>query len=227
MTPAHKCYLLAAALLLAAPAALAIDVPVAAFAREDRLPGDLRKLLTVSEVFAHGLGVLLILATVLVLDPAGRHRVPRVAACAYLPGALALLAKQLIPRVRPAAFDLSQPAWEAFAAPGRSAGELAGYAIESFPSGHTATAVGLAIGLAWCYPRGRWLFALFAFLAAAQRVESSAHFVSDTFVGAAIACLIAGSCIDPRLCGKWFSRLEQRRAKRLSASDRAGTLKVE
>ena len=44
--------------------------------------------------------------------------------------------------------------------------------IHSFPSGHAATAAGLAIGLTRLYPRGAPLFMLFAGLAALQRVMS-------------------------------------------------------
>jgi membrane-associated phospholipid phosphatase len=216
MKLANKCYLLAPLFAVLAVAALAIDIPVAGYARENWLPGDVRKLLTISEVFAHGFGVALILITILVLDPSNRHRVPRVATCAYLTGALALLSKHLLPRVRPSAFDDSGDVFSTFLGVTRWAqsppGGLTGYPIQSFPSGHTATAVGLALGLAWLYPRGRWLFALFAVLAAAQRIQASAHFVSDTFAAAAMACIIAGICLDERLLGRSFTRLEQRLA---------------
>ena len=57
-----------------------------------------------------------------------------------------------------------------------------------FPSAHAATAVGLAIALGVLYPRGRWLFIAFAFLAGLQRIEAQAHFASDVLAGAAVAC---------------------------------------
>jgi membrane-associated phospholipid phosphatase len=66
----------------------------------------------------------------------------------------------------------------------------------------------LAIGLAGCYPHGRWLFGLFALLAALQRIECSAHFPSDTLAGAAVACLWCGICFDPRLLGRRLDRFE-------------------
>jgi membrane-associated phospholipid phosphatase len=66
-----------------------------------------------------------------------------------------------------------------------------GYAWQSFPSAHCATAAGLAVGLALLYPRGRWLFALFAALACWQRIDAQAHFLSDCLAGAAVGCFIA------------------------------------
>ncbi|MCP4814017.1 MAG: phosphatase PAP2 family protein, partial [Planctomycetaceae bacterium] len=73
----------------------------------------------------------------------------------------------------------------------------------------TATAVGLAIGLSYLFPRGRWLFTFFALLAALQRMDSGAHFLSDTLVATAVACLISGLCLDHRVAGRWFDRLEK------------------
>jgi undecaprenyl-diphosphatase len=61
--------------------------------------------------------------------------------------------------------------------------------LQSFPSGHAATAAGLAVALAVLYPRGRWLFAVLAVLAALQRVEVQSHFPSDVLAGAALGCL--------------------------------------
>ena len=77
--------------------------------------------------------------------------------------------------------------------------------MQSFPSAHTATAVGLAIGLSWMYPRGRWLFAVFAALVACQRMQSCAHYLSDTLFGATVGFLVATVCIE---YVKWFDRFE-------------------
>jgi hypothetical protein len=55
------------------------------------------------------------------------------------------------------------------------------------------------------------LFFAFAALAAFQRIESSAHYVSDTLAGAAIACVIVGLCFDTRVFGTAFSRFEESR----------------
>lgn len=209
-----RSYLLAVLFAVAACAALMIDVPVARFQLETLPLGDFRKMLDISEAFAHGFGALMILTTAAVLDPLNRPRLVRVATCAFGAGAVAQLVKHLFPRIRPNVFDTSGDVLSTFLPWGAEAHEqaveLVGPAIQSFPSGHTATAVGLAFGLAWLYPRGRWLFAFFAVLAAAQRVGASAHFVSDTLASAAIACVVARLCLSQRGLGRWFTRFEQK-----------------
>jgi membrane-associated phospholipid phosphatase len=211
----NRPYWLAAVFALAACASLMIDVPVARYAETTWMVGDVRKVLDVSEVFAHGFGVLMILITVAVLDPLNRPRLPRVTACAFGAGLVVLVVKHFIPRIRPSALDTSADVlstflpWSALARD--QVDTLGNRAIESFPSGHTATAVGLAFGLAWLYPRGRWLFAVFAALAAAQRVESSAHYVSDTLAAAAIGSIAAGLLLSERGLGRWFTRFERSR----------------
>ena len=198
---------------LAACAALAIDVPVANWFRDGWGLGDVRKMLNLSEVFAHGFGVALILVTVAVLDPWKRPLLLRVTACAFGAGAFAQLAKHLFPRIRPNAFNPPGDVFSSFVPWGveaqYQAAELGRAAIQSFPSGHTATAAGLALGLSWLYPRGRWLFLGFACLAAAQRITSLAHFVSDACAAAALACLVAGCCLSERGLGQLFTRFER------------------
>jgi membrane-associated phospholipid phosphatase len=74
-----------------------------------------------------------------------------------------------------------------------SLGRGYGYALQSLPSAHAATAVGLALALAALYPRGRWLFASFAVLAGLQRIEAQAHFASDVLAGAAVGCMVGAA----------------------------------
>ena len=211
-TTRRRTYWLAALFVACSAAALAIDMPVARYVGNVGIPGDLRKLFTVSEVFAHGMGVALILLAVAVLDPLSWRRLPRLACYAYGAGLCAQLAKNLLPRVRPNVCDLSTSVWQTFLAGGgqdyAQLHQLAGRDIHSYPSGHSATAVGLAFGLAWLYPRGRWLFAFFAALAVMQRIESGAHFVSDTFAGAAIACLVAATLWERRGLNQLLTPLE-------------------
>ena len=208
----NRPYWLAAAFALSTCAALLVDVPLSRYAATHSLVGDLRKVLEVSEVFAHGLGVLLILITAAVLDPVRRPRLPRVAACAYGAGLAANILKHFIPRVRPHAFDATADVWTTFLSwrvPDVGSIDVLGRsAIQSFPSGHTATAVGLAFGLTWLYPRGRWLFASFAVLAALQRIQSSAHFLSDTLAAAAIGCVVSGWILRDGSVGRWFAAWE-------------------
>ncbi|HBE71417.1 MAG TPA: hypothetical protein DDW52_25000 [Planctomycetaceae bacterium] len=61
----------------------------------------------------------------------------------------------------------------------------------SFPSGHSATAWGLAIGLCLAFPRASGVLVFVATLASIQRISSGAHYPSDVLAGAAIACFWA------------------------------------
>jgi membrane-associated phospholipid phosphatase len=182
-------------LALVAVAALAIDVPVARWAKLHKMPGDLRRVLTLAEVFGWGGTVGLIVLTAAVLDPRGWRVAPRLALGALGAGIVANGVKLLVARLRPLAANLRGEVWDTFTGwlpvlyHDPSLGEY-GFQFQSFPSGHSATAVGLAIALAALYPRGRWLFALFALLACLQRLQSQAHFPSDILAGAAIGCLV-------------------------------------
>ncbi len=95
------------------------------------------------------------------------------------------LLKLIITRVRPYAanLDLHAKALDTFS----NIEGVSGVAMRSFPSGHAAVAAGLASALCWRYPRGAALFVAIAAAAAAQRLTSSSHYLSDVAVGAAIA----------------------------------------
>jgi membrane-associated phospholipid phosphatase len=219
-------------LLIAGVAALVVDLAVAeghlaekiGFTSPLSLPGDVRKAIHLCEVFGHGVGVGLILLTVYILDPAGRARLVRIVACVLAAGLTADAIKMLVARTRPHALldsglDLSQanvlgtfgpllPLW------------TEGHAGQSFPSAHAATAAGLAVALAWRYPQGRWVFALFAFLAGCQRVVAGAHFVSDVFWGLAIGLMVATLVAHSRAANSLFARIE-RPTPRVVESERA------
>jgi len=208
----HRRYLLATFFSVLVPAAFAIDLPTASLCRGDRLPGDVRKLIELAEVFAHGVGVACILLTVIVLDRRRRRSLPRMVACAFGAGLLANLVKLSVIRMRPRDIEFGS-VWETFRGwfplvTSESLEKAFDSDFQSFPSAHTATAVGLAIVLGAFYPRGRWLFVFFAALAAIQRIETNAHFPSDVFAGAAVGCLAAAISFDGRVLGKWFDRIE-------------------
>jgi len=181
--------LLAGAALFAVGALLALplDLWVTRHARYDLLPGDLRRVVTWSEMFAHGLGVALILSSIFFLDRQNRQAVWWVVASAASAGLSANLVKMLIARTRPHHFADNVAVWDSFGGwmPVIWAEDW-GHAMQSFPSGHTATAVGLAIGLRWLYPRATPLFILCTALAGFQRIASGAHFLSDVLAGAAV-----------------------------------------
>ena len=198
--------LVAAGLLM-----LPIDLPVAAWFREHRLPKELNRYLNFSEVFGHGIGVAMIMLGVFAVDrslafpsltwpavrwPTFQPSTAKRQAARMLGGLLAgpltvLMLKQLIDRVRPRAGDLSA-ATTVFDTFGRgllAAGAGGGSDLHSFPSGHSATAAALGSILIWKYPQGRWFFLLVAASSCLQRIASSAHYPSDACFGAALGVL--------------------------------------
>lgn len=203
-----RVFLATAVLLLLAWAALWIDYPVARWCRGESCPEAVADVLQVIEPFGNGLGVLAVLIAVWSLDPGRRRGLARLATCAYLPGLAANLIKLMVVRTRPYAFDFQGDIWATF-------GEwfpmtTAGSEGQSFPSAHTPTAVGLAVGLAWFYPRGRWFFATLAVLVGCQRVVSGFHFPSDVLAGGALGLLVASSCTHIGVLRRVFNAIERR-----------------
>jgi len=189
------------------------DLPIARWLSANPLSGDFCRLVRWSELFAHGLGVAVIGLMGFVLDAQQRWRIPRLLASAYVPGILASMSKLIVARIRPGKLDLDSNLSETFVGwlptvLGTPSGLDYGAHLQSLPSGHTATTVGLAIGLTHLYPQGRWLFVAFAVLAAFQRIHGASHYLSDTLVGAAIGFLGAALVLDSRLLGRWLNQLE-------------------
>jgi membrane-associated phospholipid phosphatase len=210
-------WLAALVLALAAAAAPHADLQVARYVKDLDGPGDLVRLVRLAEAFAYGGTVAIIVLAAALLDPRGWRVVPRLAICAFGAGLAADGAKLLVARSRPLATDLSGSANETVIAwlpmlAGERLAELDlayGSRLQSFPSGHTATAVGLAIALAVVYPRGRWLFAALAVLAGLQRIQSQSHFTSDVLAGAAIGCVIGALCTGRSPIGRWLCAMER------------------
>lgn len=190
-------WLVAGVCWLLAAVALSVDVPLARWWGRVDLPGDLRGVLAIGERFGHGIGAIFVLLTVYVLE-SNRRVVLRMSLCTLAPGLVAQLVKSLVVRSRPITMELTADATTGFLAWSDAAALPSHYAGQSFPSGHTATAVGLAIALAWRYPRGRWLFYTLAALAAVQRMQCQAHFPSDVLVGAGLAVVVAGALTGGR-----------------------------
>jgi membrane-associated phospholipid phosphatase len=65
-----------------------------------------------------------------------------------------------------------------------------GYAYQSFPSGHTAVAFGLAFAVGMLWPRWRWAMLLFAVAVGASRIMLRAHYLGDVIGGALIALIV-------------------------------------
>ena len=203
----------AAVLALLAIAALAIDLPVARWVSGLKLPGDVRRLIALAEVFGWGGSVAIFILTAATLDPRGWRVAPRLMLCAWGAGLTADGLKLIgLARWRPSA-ALAANLTETFAGwlpllrHDPALGPY-GYLLQSFPSGHAATATGLAIGLSTLYPRGRWLFFACAGLACLQRVQALAHFPSDILAGAGLGCLISAICVAKSPLQKWLTRLE-------------------
>lgn len=185
-------------LVVAASCALSIDLPLARWIELDTLPKDFKRILALAEVFGWGGTASLIILTAAILDPRAWRVLPGLVVCALGSGLVANGAKHLIARDRPTVANLGGGVEQTFGAwlpklQGKLPVGRKSYQVQSFPSGHAATAAGLAIGLAALYPRGRWLFIAFAVLASLQRMETRAHFASDVLAGAAIGCLISAA----------------------------------
>jgi membrane-associated phospholipid phosphatase len=213
-------WLLAAALALsiAAGGALAIDLPIARAVRESKGPGDLVRLVRLAEAFAYGGSVAILIVAAATLDPRGWRVAPRLVICAFGAGLAADLVKLLVvARLRPAAADLNAAAADTFVAwlpplasePLQQVGLQYSSTLQSFPSAHTATAVGLAIALTALYPRGWWLFTALAIISGAQRMVSQSHFLSDVLAGAAIGCLVGAISAASTPVGRWLRAIEQ------------------
>jgi membrane-associated phospholipid phosphatase len=192
------------ALLLAAPAAVIIDCPLARWCHDDNCPRLARDFLGLCELFGHGLGLVVIALAIHQLDPLRRRVLPLVIGAALGSGLTANVIKLLVNRTRPRCFDFDTGVWASFAGwfPLLSAGSGG----QSFPSAHVATAAGLAVALTWLYPAGRNFFLILVFLVACQRLEASSHYLSDVLVGAAVGFLIGATIL--RLGGRGVDALE-------------------
>ncbi len=206
----------AAILILAAPIVMLFDIALSKNLVAENLPGDIEKSIHLCEFFAHGFGVAMILISVAVLVPSVRRQIPRVAICAIVSGNVANAAKCLVTRARPIREPFPESIKQTFLGwlPIANVKGEFDYLVQSFPSAHTATAFGLAMGLSWLFPRGRWLFFGFAVLAGLQRIVSQAHWPSDTLVGAGLAIGLSTVILYSRFSNHWFEKWENRKAVR-------------
>ena len=192
--------------LTAGTAALAIDCPLAQWCIRYHWPEWAQEIFQFGECFGNALGAILVLLAAFQLAPEQRWALPRVVTIAFGAGIASDLVKLLVVRVRPHHFDFAGGVWQTFGEwlPVGSGGS----GNQSFPSGHTAVAVGLAIGMTWLCRRGFWLFFGLAVLAACQRVASGAHYLSDVLFAAAVASAVALACLRVGPLPTWFDRWE-------------------
>ena len=200
------------AVLAVACAASGIDAFAISFFCHDGLPGDVKKLIALFEIFGHGTGVVVVALLVRALDSDGAGRSIKVLASGFLAGLAVVCLKPCLIRIRPSKLQVlvgDASEWQSmigFQWSGNfspnSIDASHGFfhdALHSFPSGHTATACSLAWCLSQMYPKGRFLFWSFATLVAAQRLFAQSHYVSDTIAGAFLGVLMAmliGRCWD-------------------------------
>ncbi|MGD0654091.1 MAG: phosphatase PAP2 family protein [Thermoguttaceae bacterium] len=194
--------------ILAGFVALAVDCPIGRWCVEKNCPASLENLFSTMEPFGNGLGVAIIGITIFCLDPRRRWALPRILGCAYSAGLAANGLKLLVSRTRPHSFDFHGGVLKTFGDwfPMVSAGSIG----QSFPSGHTTTAVALAAALVWLYPRGWCLFPALALLVGCQRIQSGAHFLSDVLWGAALGSLIALAFLKIGQLPQWIDGLEEK-----------------
>ncbi|MEC8557269.1 MAG: phosphatase PAP2 family protein [Planctomycetota bacterium] len=183
------------------------------------LPGDLRKAINLSEAFAHGFGAAAILGAILLVQGRSKRPIWTAICITLVSGLLANGLKATVVRIRPHQVGKIEVAQESKAQPAKPSGavKFASHVEpssdnhaehikdkpetvqatfwdarqRSFPSGHAATACGLAIGLSLLFPRGTLLFGMLSALACLQRLTSGAHFPSDVLAGASIAAACA------------------------------------
>jgi membrane-associated phospholipid phosphatase len=114
--------------------------------------------------------------------------------------------KMIVARVRPRNFDFQGTAADTFHS--FLPGPFGSSQLQSWPSGHTATAVGFCLALSTVFPRGSPLFISMAALVALQRIESCAHFLSDTLFAAALAYGLWIVVFGSGRFGQVFARFE-------------------
>src|SRR5438874_554423 len=96
-----RLWLLSPLFIVAGMAALSIDLPVTAWFRDGHCPRDLNTMIRLSEVFAEGHGVAIILLAVWVLDAKHRWSLPRLAAASFGAGLVCDVVKLFLARSRP------------------------------------------------------------------------------------------------------------------------------
>ena len=196
-------------LIVAAFAVMPLDVVISrvCYKQADNRPKWLRKILDNTEPFGHSVGVFIVAAAVFSLDVQRRRAGFMILSAGLGSGLLAATLKLGVGRMRPRNFDfLTDDVLATFQSwlpllSSRSS-------LQSLPSAHAATAVGLAVALASLYPRGRVLFYGLTLFVAGHRLHSGAHFPSDILFGAAVGWIFGMFCLG--FGRRWESALSRR-----------------
>jgi membrane-associated phospholipid phosphatase len=161
-----------------------------------------------ANIAGSGWGVLILAAAAVLVDSQRWTRLSLLLTSSLGAGILVDLAKLCVSRSRPHSIDLAAATF-ASTFNGLFPMFSAGSTGQSFPSGHTATAAGMAVALGMMYPRGRWLFASMALGVAASRVVVHAHFPTDVAAGLILGVIWAWMC-HSSLCAPVFAWAEQK-----------------
>lgn len=153
---------------------------------EEQLPGDVVALLDFVGSFGHGNICLLAILLIWNLDRSGRRGIQLVLGSTVLAGAVTSILKVTIHRARPFIPPISPDELGLGSNRGTT---IFDNGMQSFPSGHTATAFALATALSVMYPQGKRFFFFLAIMVGLQRVATQSHFPSDVVVGAMIGIL--------------------------------------
>lgn len=164
---------------------MTLDYYASTYAIEAKMPGDLRAFFQCISFFGHGTGCLIAVSLIWFLDRKNKAAIVLIIGSALFAGAITTIIKVIVHRPRPFvdpailedSVSLSEAVFHNF--------------LQSFPSGHTATAFALAMALSLSYRQGRPIFFLFAFLVGLQRIISQNHFPSDVIAGAVIGVVSA------------------------------------
>ena len=194
---------------LAGLSALAVDLPLSRAMVEGQALRPLHYVLNSIEPFGQPPAVIAVALAVLTCGGVRRGAGFRIVAGGLAPGLTVDLLKLCVARVRPRhVSDFHGTVFNTFN--GAFPGTTAGSEMQSWPSGHTAVAVGFCLALSAIFPKGRWLFRALAALVALQRIESGAHFLSDTLFAAAIAYAVFAVVFGRGPVGRWFDRVDSR-----------------
>lgn len=156
------------------------------------LPGDVHKAIGITEAFAHGFGVIAILACIYFAGDRPFRQIVLVAVIAFTPGVVANLGKFAFERTRPNNYYSQRQEVTETPLPEFHLGDtILDNRWRSFPSGHAAVAIGFAIGLAWLFPRGKYAFYSVGVLACFQRAFAGVHFLSDLVAGSCVAIVVS------------------------------------
>ena len=200
--------------ILAALAAI-FDIALLQMMQPEMLRGDARRILSLSEFFAHGMCVVVVLWATWVMAPNYRRHLLRLLMCVIWPPLIVHGIKTIVIRRRPTSYldQLLVPSYPASNSETWRGVVFEGdwnliYQSQSFPSAHTAMVVGFAIAMCWLFPKGKYLFIFLACLASLQRIAFQAHWPSDVLASAAVALLISGGLIQNWGLGYWMGRFE-------------------